>query len=111
MSSRTKAAVLAAAFTLASASAHAAVECPATSQGHAFARWGGTLFQGDPSNEMSLAPTAENPGGKGVNFWKTPDPVGIVLVCRYVGLSTPLTFNLTADVRACAQSVTSFTCK
>ena len=111
MSSRTRAAALAAAFTFAATSADAAVQCPAASQGHAFAQWGGTLYQGDPSDNMSLAPTSENPGGKGVNYWKTPDPVGIVLVCRYVGLNAPLVLSLTPDVRACAQSATSFVCQ
>ena len=111
MSYRTKAAAIAVAFSFGLSAAHAAVECPGTSQGHALEQWGGTLYQGDPVNDMSLAPSQENPGNRGVNYWKTPDPVGIILVCRYVGLPVALKLPLTPDVKGCAQNVGSFVCR
>lgn len=110
MSSRTKAAAVAVVFSFTIAAAQAAVECPTTSQGHALAQWGGTLYQGDPSNDMSLAPSQSNPGNRGINLWKTPDPVGINLVCQYVG-GRSLMLPLTADVRMCLQNPASFVCK
>lgn len=110
MSFRTKAAALTVAFTFTAATAQAEVGCPNTSQGHALAQWGGTLYQGDPANDMSLAPTQENPGNRGVNLWKTPEPVGITLVCRYVG-GRPLMLPLTADIRSCLQNPGTFVCR
>ena len=110
MSSRIKATLLAVSVSVLGGAAHAAVECPATSQGHRLAQWGGTLYQGDPADDMSLAPTHENPSNRGVNLWKTPTPVGIVLVCRYAG-GRPLTLPLTADVSGCTQTPGSFVCK
>ncbi len=112
MSSRTK--VLA--FTLVSlavsGSVHAAVECPAKSEGRSLARMdGGSLYQGNPADNILLAPSQENPGGRGVNIWRLPDPLGIVLVCRYEGSRTPLMFNLTPDIHACLQGSGSFACK
>ena len=110
MSSRTKAAALAAALALTVTAAQAAVECPATSEGHRMEQWGGTLYQGDPAQNMSLAPTQSNPNNRGINLWKTPDPLGIVLVCRYAG-GRPLTLPLTSDVSGCVQNPGSFVCK
>lgn len=110
MSSRTKVAVVAAMFVFTITTAQAAVECPTTSQGRALAQWGGTLYQGDPSNDVSLAPSQSNPGNRGINLWKTPDPVGINLVCRYVG-GRSLMLPLTTDVRMCLQNPASFICK
>ncbi len=76
----------------------------------AWHQWGGTLYQGDPADDMSLAPTHENPSNRGVNLWKTPTPVGIILVCRYAG-GHRLTLPLTADVSGCTQTPGSFVCK
>ena len=114
MSSRTdlRAAVLAVAVAFACGTAHAAVQCPPKSDGRSLARSdGGNLYQGDPANNILLAPTQSNPGGRRVNIWNTPDPSGIVLVCRYEGSRTPLVFNLTPDIRSCQQGAGSFSCK
>ena len=115
MSSRTpklRAFAVALAWATAAGTAHAAVECPAQNEGHSLARLdGGNLYQGDPSDNMLLAPSQSNPGGHGINIWKTPDPSGLVLVCRYESLRTALVYKLPPDIRSCQQSAGSFVCK
>ena len=92
--------------------AQAAVECPPLQDGHRLARLdGASLYQGDPANNMLLAPSHENPGGRGVNVWDLPEPAGIVLICRYDGSRTPVVINLPQDVHTCQQSVGAFSCK
>ena len=114
MSFRTNLQSIAAAVMLAllADGAQAAVQCPSQSQGHTLARLdGGSLFQGNPADNMLLAPSEENPGGHGVNVWNLPNPEGITLVCRYEGVPTPLMFNLTGDIHSCRQATGSFSCK
>lgn len=107
-----RSAALALVVTFASGTAHAAVQCPPKSEGRSLARIdGGNLYQGDPADNMLLAPSQSNPGGRGVNIWNTPNPSGIVLVCRYEGSRTPLVFALTPDIRSCQQGTGSFACK
>lgn len=105
-------AALALAVAFASAAAHATVQCPAKSEGRPLARMdGGNLYQGDPADNMLLAPSQSNPGGRGINVWNLPNPSGIVLVCRYEGVRTPVVLALTPEVRSCQQGAGSFACK
>lgn len=105
-------AALALAVAFASGTAQAAIQCPPKSEGRPLARMdGGNLYQGNPSDNMLLAPSQSNPGGRGINVWSTPDPSGIVLVCRYEGSRTPLVFQLTPEIRSCQQSAGSFACR
>lgn len=115
MSSTTSRRVIAAVLltTVSTAEAHAAVvECPAIHDGHRLARLdGGSLYQGDPADNVLLAPTNESPGGRGVNVWTLPDPVGIVLVCQYEGTRAQVVLRLSADVHTCRQSTERFSCQ
>ena len=109
-----RSAALAVAVLMTASRAHAAIECPLTHEGRPLARYdGASLFQGDPGNGMLLAPSNENPGGRGINVWNLPDPAGIVLVCRYEGLRQAVVLNLPSDVRQCRQGVAgrTFSCQ
>ena len=116
MSSATnlRSAAFACAVFVAASTTHAAVECPQSNEGRPLARSdGASLFQGDPGNGMLIAPSNENPGGRGINVWNLPDPAGIVLVCRYEGLRQAVVLNLPSDVRQCRQGVAgrTFSCQ
>lgn len=106
--------VAAAAFCLAAGAAHAAVQCPANVAGHPAARAGGaSLYLGDPSAQMDLAPDRQASDMKGSNVWQVAEPGRITLVCRYAGTQQQVVLRLTPDVRTCTQSlaVGSFSCR
>ena len=86
MSSRTPTRALAGMLLLASATAaHAAVECPRSSQGHRLTTF--SLFEGDPAKQVELAPgSAPGPNGSYVNTWPLRSSVGLVAVCRFEGV-------------------------
>ena len=86
--------------------AYAATGCPPAQDGHRLARLdGASLYQGDPANSMLLAPTQENPGGRGVNVWTLPDARNVVLVCRYENQPAPRVLTLPPGPQTCRQDL------
>ena len=86
--------------------AYAATGCPPAQDGHRLARLdGASLYQGDPAQNMLLAPTQENPGGRGVNIWSLPDARGVVLVCRYENQPALLVLTLPPGISSCRQDL------
>ena len=84
MLSRTKVLTVMGVLSFATA-AHAAVECPRSSQGHRLTAFG--LFQGDPAQLVELAPNSvEGPNGSYVNTWPLRSSVGLVAVCHFEGV-------------------------
>ena len=64
--------------------AHAAVECPRSVQGHRLTAF--SLFEGDPARRVELAPgSVAGPNGSYVNTWPLRSSVGLIAVCRYDG--------------------------
>ena len=64
--------------------AHAAVECPRSVQGHRLTAF--SLFEGDPARQVELAPgSVPGPNGSYVNTWPLRSSVGLVAVCRFDG--------------------------
>ena len=62
--------------------AHAAVECPRSVQGHRLTAF--SLFEGDPARQVELAPgSVAGPNGSYVNTWPLRSSVGLVAVCRF----------------------------
>ena len=85
MSSRMPTRALAGVLLLAPATAaHAAVDCPRSSQGHRLTTF--SLFEGDPAKQVELAPgSAAGPNGTYVNTWPLRSSVGLVAICRFDG--------------------------
>ena len=62
--------------------AHAAVECARSVQGHRLTTF--SLFDGDPSKQVELAPASKPVGQSGfINTWPLQSSAGLVAVCRY----------------------------
>lgn len=97
----------------ASRSAHADIGCPASYQGRSLSRNdGASLYQGDPANNVLLAPDRQAQDMRGSNVWLVRDPAQVTLVCRYDGASAPIVTRLAKPLSQCTQnlSVGSFSC-
>ena len=87
--------------------------CPDTSSGHPLSRTGtGTLFDGDPAKQMSLAPngTKSAPGGGFMNTWRLTAGGNYILACHYAG-GPDLLPPLGPAAHTCHQDRTSFVCR
>ena len=93
------------------APANAAVQCPAEVNGHRMrALDGGTIFFGDPAKLGSQAPDGTRQGPRGpVNTWTFRSAANMTLVCRYEGISQPVSVILPADTVICRQDVNART--
>lgn len=93
----------------------AASECPAQLDGHRLRMSvGGSLYLGDPVDNMLQAPDGTHPGPNGpVNVWTFHGGSGLTLICHYDGVRKPVSLMLTADVSSCRQDVNArtFICK
>ena len=105
---------LAVAFCLFASPALASISCPATDQGHALARAdGASLYIGDPSNNMLLAPTKQARTMAENNVWILDGTQPVTLVCQYEGTRRALARSVPAETKQCVQnlSANSFACK
>ena len=92
----------------------AAIGCPASDQGHALARAdGASLYIGDPSNHMLLAPTKQARTMAESNVWILDEVQPITLVCQFEGTRRALARSIPAGTKQCVQnlSANSFDCK
>ena len=106
MSLRTKIVGCVVAISTTLGSAHAAVECPKSHEGRRPTRMNGaSLFLGEPSELMNLAPDTTAANMQGSNIWQIQDPTKITLVCRYEGIRTDVSLRLSPDIRTCTQNL------
>jgi hypothetical protein len=100
---------------LGAGSARAAVECPAAVNGHPLASLDGVVvFDGPPEKNIMLAPASTRPPSspKGwQNTWTFTSAHGIVVVCRYAGISDVKVINLPDSITICNQTKSSFACR
>ena len=93
----------------------AAVQCPAEVGGHPLRLMeGGTIFFGDPAKLGSQAPDGTRTGPRGpVNTWTFKSAANMTLVCKYEGVSRPVSIPLPAETLICRQDVNgrSFVCQ
>lgn len=89
------------------------IGCPSNFEGHRLAPMdGASLYIGDPSRNMLVAPDRENIGGKGVNGWGIANSATMTLVCAYEGGGKRLVQQLPAGLTKCVQDIKArtFTC-
>lgn len=95
--------------------AHAAVQCPASMQGHDLRLVdGGSIFLGSPSDQMLQAPDVTTRGTTGpINTWNFKSAEGMVLVCKYDKIQDQFTARLPASIKSCRQDARSlsFVCQ
>lgn len=99
MSSRIdRAALIILATVLGGASAHAAVDCPATSSGRRLV--GMSVFLGDPTKGMDMVPATPPARTGWVNQWEFRSSAGLTAVCRYDG-GTQQAYALPSGIGSC----------
>jgi len=93
----------------------AAVQCPSQYQGHPLRLMdGGTIFLGDPTDQMSQAPDGTRRGPNGpINTWTFRDASRMQLICRYDGTDAVVAQALPRDTLICRQEakIRSFVCQ
>ena len=102
------------AFSILASPAFAAIECPSTDQGHPLSRSdGASLYIGDPSNNMLIAPTKQARSMAESNVWILDGRQPVTLVCQFEGTRRALAQSIPAETRQCVQNLTanSFTCR
>ena len=98
------------AFSLLVSPAFAAIECPAADQGHRLARSdGASLYVGDPSNHMLLAPTSQARTMSENNVWILDGKQPVTLVCQFEGTRRALARSVPAETKRCVQNLTANT--
>ena len=89
------------------------IACPATSSGRPLSRTEtGTLFDGDPAQQMSLAPNGSKtgPGGSFFNTWRLQAGGNYTLACHYAE-GPDLLLPLGPAAHTCQQDTKSFVCR
>lgn len=93
----------------------AAVQCPSQYQGHPLRLVdGGTIYLGDPADQMSQAPDGTRRGPNGsINTWTFRDASRMKLICRYDGTEAVVAQALPRDTLICRQEakIRSFVCQ
>ena len=95
---------------LISAPAFAAIDCPATDQGHPLARAdGASLYVGDPASNVLLAPTRQARTMAESNVWLLDGSQPVTLVCQYQGSKRASARSVPADIKRCVQNLSANT--
>ena len=101
---------------LGSASCMAATQCPPDPLGHELRKIDGvSLFDGNPSENVLLAPSRESFTAKDAwwNEWtfRPGTAAGVTVVCGYEGVPEARAFTIPKETVSCHQDPAGFSCK